>query len=78
MRRRALSPSNLVENTRVSKILINLLKTKFYHVIELFINNLKVTIVLKMPPREKKGKSALKEVVTREYTVHLHKYIHGM
>lgn len=33
-----------------------------------------------MPPpkSEKKGKSALKEVVTREYTIHLHKYIHGM
>ncbi|GFT90907.1 60S ribosomal protein L31 [Nephila pilipes] len=27
---------------------------------------------------EKKGKSALSEVVTREYTIHLHKRIHGI
>jgi large subunit ribosomal protein L31e len=31
-----------------------------------------------MPGKEKKSKSALKEIVTREYTVHLHKYIHGV
>lgn len=30
------------------------------------------------PKSDKKGRSALKEVVTREYTIHLHKYIHGM
>ena len=77
MRRRALLlPASL--KLEVSKITINLVNTKFYHVIEPFIDNLKLTIVLKMPPREKKAKSALKEVVTREYTVHLHKYIHGM
>ena len=29
-----------------------------------------------MPAKEKK--SALKEVATREYTIHLHKYIHGV
>lgn len=77
MRRRALSPPASLKH-KVSKITINLLNINFYRVIEPFINNLKVTIVLKMPPREKKAKSALKEVVTREYTVHLHKYIHGM
>ena len=77
MRRRALFlPASL--KLEVSKITINLVNTKFYHVIKPFIDNLKITIVLKMPPREKKAKSALKEVVTREYTVHLHKYIHGM
>ncbi|KAK2578597.1 hypothetical protein KPH14_008485 [Odynerus spinipes] len=27
---------------------------------------------------EKKGKSAINEVVTREYTVHLHKRLHGV
>ena len=27
---------------------------------------------------EKKGKSALNEVITREYTVHLHKRLHGI
>ncbi|GIY64392.1 60S ribosomal protein L31 [Caerostris darwini] len=27
---------------------------------------------------EKKGKSALSEVVTREYTIHLHKRLHGV
>lgn len=27
---------------------------------------------------ERKSKSALNKLVTREYTVHLHKYIHGM
>jgi len=27
---------------------------------------------------EKKGKSSLNKVVTREYTIHLHKRIHGM
>ncbi|XP_076362893.1 ribosomal protein L31 [Tachypleus tridentatus] len=27
---------------------------------------------------EKKGKSALNEVVTREYTIHLHKRLHGI
>jgi hypothetical protein len=27
---------------------------------------------------EKKAKSALKQVVTREYTINLHKRIHGM
>ena len=33
----------------------------------------------KMPRKgDKKGRSALKEVVTREYTIHLHKYIHGV
>lgn len=31
-----------------------------------------------MPPKSDKKRSALKEVVTREYTVHLHKYIHGI
>lgn len=30
------------------------------------------------PKREKKGKSALSEVVTREYTIHLHKRLHGV
>lgn len=30
------------------------------------------------PKREKKGKSALSEVVTREYTIHLHKRLHGI
>lgn len=30
------------------------------------------------PKREKKGKSALSEVVTREYTIHLHKSLHGI
>lgn len=28
--------------------------------------------------REKKSKSALSEVVTREYTIHLHKRLHGV
>jgi len=27
---------------------------------------------------EKKGKSAINEVVTREYTIHLHKRLHGI
>ena len=27
---------------------------------------------------EKKAKSALNKVVTREYTIHMHKLIHGM
>lgn len=27
---------------------------------------------------KKKGRSALNQVVTREYTIHLHKRIHGM
>eukprot|EP00178_Gracilaria_changii_P006209 TRINITY_DN20654_c0_g1_i1.p1 TRINITY_DN20654_c0_g1~~TRINITY_DN20654_c0_g1_i1.p1 ORF type:complete len:125 (+),score=20.67 TRINITY_DN20654_c0_g1_i1:90-464(+) len=27
---------------------------------------------------EKKGKSALNEVITREYTIHLHKRLHGI
>lgn len=27
---------------------------------------------------EKKGKSALSEVITREYTVHIHKRLHGV
>ncbi|XP_003385835.1 PREDICTED: 60S ribosomal protein L31-like [Amphimedon queenslandica] len=31
-----------------------------------------------MPGKGEKTKSALKEVVTREYTIHLHKYIHGI
>ena len=31
-----------------------------------------------MPPKAKDKKSAMKEVITREYTVHLHKYIHGI
>lgn len=30
------------------------------------------------PKSEKKGKSALSEVVTREYTIHLHKRLHGV
>lgn len=30
------------------------------------------------PKGDKKSRSALKEVVTREYTIHLHKYIHGV
>lgn len=30
------------------------------------------------PKREKKGKSALSEVVTREYTIHLHKRLNGI
>lgn len=30
------------------------------------------------PKREKKGKSALSEVVTREYTIHLHKRLHSI
>lgn len=30
------------------------------------------------PKKEKKGKSALSEVVTREYTIHLHKRLHGI
>ncbi|KAL3178152.1 hypothetical protein MRX96_038672 [Rhipicephalus microplus] len=28
--------------------------------------------------REKRGKSTLNEVVTREYTIHLHKRLHGI
>nr|ABI52770.1 ribosomal protein L31 [Argas monolakensis] len=28
--------------------------------------------------REKRGKSTLNEVVTREYTIHLHKRLHGV
>ena len=32
-----------------------------------------------MPPKhDKKSKSTLKEVVTREFTIHLHKRIHGI
>lgn len=27
---------------------------------------------------EKEGRSAFKEVVTREYTIHIHKHIHGV
>ncbi|XP_015927770.1 large ribosomal subunit protein eL31 [Parasteatoda tepidariorum] len=30
------------------------------------------------PKSEKKSKSALSEVVTREYTIHLHKRLHGV
>lgn len=30
------------------------------------------------PKGEKKQKSALNKVVTREYTIHMHKRIHGM
>ena len=30
------------------------------------------------PRGEKKSKSALEEVITREYTVHLHKTLHGI
>lgn len=30
------------------------------------------------PKSEKKSKSALSEVVTREYTIHLHKRLHGI
>ncbi|XP_023236224.1 60S ribosomal protein L31-like [Centruroides sculpturatus] len=30
------------------------------------------------PKGEKKGKSALSEVVTREYTIHVHKRLHGI
>lgn len=30
------------------------------------------------PKNEKKAKSALSEVVTREYTIHLHKRLHGV
>lgn len=30
------------------------------------------------PKGEKKGKSAINEVVTREYTVNLHKRLHGI
>lgn len=30
------------------------------------------------PKREKKGKSAINEVVTRDYTVHLHKRLFGV
>lgn len=30
------------------------------------------------PKGEKKGKSAINEVVTREYTVNLHKRLHGV
>lgn len=29
-------------------------------------------------PKQKKEKSAANEVVTREYSIHLHKRIHGM
>ena len=32
----------------------------------------------KMPGKDKKGKGALRELVTREYTIHLHKYVHGI
>ncbi|CAG2162773.1 unnamed protein product [Oppiella nova] len=32
----------------------------------------------KKPKSEKKSKSALNEVITREYTVHLHKRLHGV
>ncbi|KAJ8965634.1 hypothetical protein NQ317_017423 [Molorchus minor] len=40
-------------------------------------------MVLHFPPQmakkgEKKGKSAINEVVTREYTVNLHKRLHGI
>ncbi|KAL5460127.1 hypothetical protein EMCRGX_G033554 [Ephydatia muelleri] len=35
-------------------------------------------MLAEMAPKEKKSKSALKEVVTREYTIHLHKYVHGI
>lgn len=35
--------------------------------------------MVKSNPRgEKKGKSALEEVITREYTIHLHKRLHGV
>ena len=27
--------------------------------------------------KEKKQRAALEEVVTREYTIHLHKHVHG-
>ena len=30
------------------------------------------------PKGDKKSRSTLKEVVTREFTIHLHKYIHGV
>ena len=30
------------------------------------------------PPKEKKARSTINEVVTREYTIHLHKRIKGM
>lgn len=30
------------------------------------------------PKGEKKGKSAINEVVTREYTINLHKRLHGV
>jgi len=35
-------------------------------------------MVVKKLKVEKKGKSSLNKVVTREYTIHLHKRIHGM
>lgn len=34
--------------------------------------------MVKKAKGEKKGKSALNEVITREYTVHLHKRLHGV
>ncbi len=30
------------------------------------------------PKSDKKSKSTLKEVVTREFTIHMHKRIHGV
>lgn len=35
-------------------------------------------MVSKKGKTEKKGKSALNEVISREYTVHLHKNLHGV
>lgn len=35
-------------------------------------------IAMAKPKGERKGKSAINEVVTREYTVNLHKRLHGV
>lgn len=56
------------------------LSSLFLHVefgVVLFYS-IKVIVKMAKPKREKKGKSALSEVVTREYTIHLHKRLHGI
>lgn len=39
---------------------------------------LQLQITMVKPKGERKGKSAINEVVTREYTVNLHKRLHGV